>query len=250
MKTILKSKSLPFLIAALGGVGLLLRLQLYAAAVDEKNLLIPGHPLEYLLLGLTVAVAVVIVVSVWPLYGSTRYGDNFGPSVPAFIGSVLAGAGIVLTVLLAESQDGYLYQVWKLLGLLSGACLAAAGTCRLRGKQPHFLLHGVVCVFLLLHMICHYQTWSTNPQLQDNLFSLLGCVALAIFAYYQTAFDAGAGKRRSQLAVGLMGAYLSLVSLSGTDAPLLYGGCAIWALTDLCSLTPVRRRPKAAREGE
>lgn len=250
MKTILKSKNLPFLIAALGGVGLLLRLQLYAAAVDEKNLLNPGHPLELLLLALTVAVAAVIVVGVWPLYGSTRYGDNFGPSVPAAVGSVLAGVGIALTVLLAESRDGYLYQVWKLLGLLCAPCLAAAGYCRLKGLRPQFLLHGVVCVFLLLHMICHYQIWSTKPQLQDNIFSLLGCVALTIFAYYQTAFDAGSGKRRSQLAVGLMGAYLSLVALSGTDAPLLYGGCAIWALTDLCSLTPVRRRQKAVKEGE
>lgn len=250
MKPILKSKTLPFLIAALGGVGALLRLQLYAAAVDEKNLLIPGHPLELLLLGLTAAVAAVIVVGVWPLYGSTRYPDNFGPSVPGAIGSVLAGLGIALTVLLAENDGGRMYYVWKGLGLLSAPCLVMAGFCRLRGKRPQFLLHGVVCVFFLLHMICHYRTWSTNPQLQDYLFSLLACVALTAFAYYQTAFDAGSGKRRSQLAAGLMGAYLSLVALSGTDAPLLYGGCAIWALTDLCSLTPVRRRQKAVKEGE
>lgn len=245
-----KSKSLPYLIAALGIVGLLLRLQLYAAAVDEKNLLVPGHPLEYLLLGLTAVAAVVIVVGVWPLYGSTRYPDNFGPSVPAAAGSVLAGLGILLTVLTAQPEGGRMDLVWKALGVLSAPCLAAAGYCRLKGKRPFFMLHGVVCVFMLVHIICHYRAWSTNPQLQDYLYSLLACVALTVFAYYQTAFDVASGKRRSQLASGLMGAYLSLVALSGTDAALLYGGCAIWALTDLCSLTPVRRRQKAVKEGE
>lgn len=250
MKKYLNSKYLPAVIAIFGGIGLVLRLELYASAMDGKDLLIPGHPLELLLLGLTAAVLVLIVIAVWPLYGSLRYSDNFPASATAAAGSVAAAVGIVLTVLLAQEQPGRLYQLWKLLGLLCGPCLVLAGYCRLQGKRPFFLLHGAVSVFWLLHLICHYQGWSVNPQLQDYLYPLLASVALLMFSYYQTAFDVGSGKRRTLLAVGLAGAFFGIVSLSGSDTPLLYGSFALWALTNLCSLIPVRRRPKPVAEGE
>lgn len=250
MNKYLKSKYLPVLVAALGAVGLVLRLELYVSAMDGKNLLIPGHPLELLLLGLTAAVMGIIVIAGWPLYGSLRYSDNFPASPAAAVGSVAAGVGIAVTVLLAQTQPGKLFMLWKVLGLLCGPCLVVAGYRRLQGKRPHFLLHGAVSVFWLLHLICHYQGWSVNPQLQDYLYPLLASVALLMFSYYQTAFAVGSGKRRTLLAVGLAGAYFGIVSLSGSDTPLLYGSCAVWALTNLCSLTPVRRRAKPVAEGE
>lgn len=250
MKKYVNAKFLPAIVALGGGIGLLLRLQLYSAAVDEKNLLVPGHPLELLLLGLTAAVMAVIVLGAWPLYGSLRYSDNFPASRLAAAGSAVAAVSAVVTVLLAQPQTGKLFVLWKVLGLLCGPCLLAAAFCRLEGKRPHFLLHGVVSVFWLLHMICHYQEWSVNPQLQDYLYSLLASVALLMFSYYQTAFDAGSGKRRTLMAVGLAGGFFGIVSLSGDVCPLLYGGFAVWALTNLCSMTPVRRRPNPVTEGE
>lgn len=250
MKKVFDSKYLPAIVTLCGGIGLLLRLQLYAVAVDGKNLLIPGHPLELLLLGLTAAVMAFIVIAAWPLYGSLRYSDNFPASKAGAVGGAAAAVGAGLTVLLADAQPGKLFLLWKLLGLLSALCLGLTAYCRLQGKRPHFLLHGAVSVFWLTHMICHYQRWSVNPQLQDYLYPLLASVALLMFSYYQTAFDVGSGKRRTLLAVGLAGAYFGIVSLSGSDTPLLYGGFAIWALTNLCSLTPVRRRPNPVTEGE
>lgn len=250
MKKYLDSKYLPVLIAICGGIGMVLRLQLYAAAVDEKGLLIPGHPLELLLAGLTAAVLVKIVLALWPLYGSVRYEDNFPASKTAAAGAVAAAAGIVLTVLLEEASYTRLGYAWKLAGLVCGPCLVLTAYCRLQGRKPHFLLHGGVCVFFLLHMICNYQTWSVNPQLQDYLFPLFASVGMLMFSYYQTAFAVGSGKRRKMLAVGLGGGYFALVALSGSEAPLLYGGCAAWALTNLCSLTPVRRRSRPVPEGE
>lgn len=250
MKQFLKAKYLPALVAVLGAVGLVLRLELYASAVDGKDLLVPGHPLELLVLGLSALVMALIVITVWPLYGSLRYSDNFPASKIAAAGSAAAALGIVLTVLTAKGEPGRLFQVWKILGLVAGICLALAAYCRLVGKRPVFFLHGGVTVFLLSHLICNYQSWSINPQLQDYIFSLFASVAVMVFSYYHTAFDVGSGKRRTMLAAGLAAGYFSLVALSGSDAPLLYGGCAIWALTDLCSLTPVRRRPNPVMESE
>ena len=62
----------------------------------------------------------------------------------------------------------------------------------------------------------------------------------------RTAFDAGMGRRRMQLATGLMAAYLGYAALSGSGYLILYFGCAVWALTDLCSLTPKPKQENAA----
>lgn len=253
MKNLLKSKNLPILTAALGGIGLVLRRILYAVAVDQKNLLSMGHPLEILLWLVTLAAVVLIVVSVWKLDGSNRYADNFQPSLAAAAGHFAAAAGILLTVLFSrESVSGAMYNGWKVLGILSALALVLAGIGRMKGKRPLFLYHMVVCVFLVFHMLGLYQAWSSNPQLQDYAFDLFGCSALTLFAFYEAAFDVGSGKRRMHLATGLLAVYFSCVALSGSQYPLLYLAGAAWAATDLCTLTPVpkRQRPKVKGEQE
>ena len=119
-----------------------------------------------------------------------------------------------------------------------------AGLCRWKGKQPFFLLHGIVCLYLTLYSISHYQTWSSQPQMQDWFFSMAGIVCLVLFSYYQTAFPVGLGKRRLQLLVGLLGGFFCIGAIAGSEDFLLYLGGALWMLTNLCSLTPVSRRRK------
>ena len=250
MKQFLKPNYIPAVAAVCGGIGLVLRLELYLSAMDEKGLLIPGHPLEILLLGLTAAVMVFLVVALWPLFGSLRYSDNFPASRTAAIGAAVGAAGMLLGVLLTKTQPDPLFPIWKTMGLIGAVCLLLTGKARLEGKQPNFLLHGAVSVFWLVHLVYHYRGWSINPQLQDYLFSLFASVGFLMFSYYQTAFDVNSGKRRNMMAVGLGSTYFGLVALSGCETPLLYGGCAVWALTNLCSLVPVRRRPNPVTEGE
>lgn len=250
MKSFIKPKIIPAIVAACGGLGFLLRLELYLSAVDEKNLLIAGHPLEVLLFGLTGAVLAFIVVALWPLYGSLRYADNFPASRTAALGCAVGAVGMVLGVLLTGTQADPMYPLWKIMGLVGGVCLLLTGWARKEGRQPNFLLHGAVSVFWLVHLVYNYRPWSINPQLQDYLFSLLASVGFLMFSYYQTAFDVGSGKRRNMLAVALGGAYFAMVALSGCETPLLYGGSAVWMLTNMCSLVPVRRRPNPVTEGE
>lgn len=250
MKNLRKPQNLPRLTVGLGVLGFVLRWTLYAVTVDEKNLLPMGHPLEILLWLVTAAAVGLILTTVWKLDGSDRYADNFQPSVAAAVGHFAAAAGILVTVLLSGAEmSGAIAKVWRVLGFLSVPALILAGANRMQGKQPMFLLHMVACLFLVLHIVNHYQSWSGNPQLQDYVFSLFGSMTLMFFAFYQAAFDAGSGKRRMQLAMGLLAVYLCCVALSGGEYPLLYLGGAVWAATDLCSLTPVPRQdPKAESE--
>ena len=227
MKQTCKQNRLPIVTVVLGCCALILRRVLYAVAVDVKNLLPVNHPLEIVLWVLTAIAAAWIIASVWKLDGSAKYEDNFQPSLMAAVGHYIAAAGILLTVLLPWWMEG------RLLLL------------RRAGKCPLFLTHLAVCAFFVVHMLGNYGIWCSNPQLQDCWLDLSASALMALFAFYEAAFDVGLGRRRMQLATGLMAAYLGCAALSGSGYLILYFGCAVWALTDLCSLTPKPKQETA-----
>ena len=224
MKQLRKPINLPALAVVFGCSALLLRRLLYALALDVRNLL-TDSPLEIALWVLTAGVIVWVVASVWRLDGSNRYKDNFEPSLTAALGHYIAAAGILLTVLLPWYNIGKLVMLRRVLGILAAVGLILGGRNRKAGTRPLFLTHLAACVFLMVHM--------------------LGCVMAVLFAFYEAAFDAGMGKRRMQLATGLLTAYFGYGALSGSAYPMLYFGCAVWAVTDLCTLTP---KPKKEEE--
>ena len=80
MKFLSNPKNLPVFSAGAGLMALVLRSLLFLLGRDEKNLLIPGHPLDLLVWSVTAAVAAVTLASVWKLAGSSGYADNFAPS--------------------------------------------------------------------------------------------------------------------------------------------------------------------------
>ena len=234
MKTLLKFKNLPFLILGLSGVGLALRWALYTFAVDGKKLLVAGHPLAWLLALVSIAAAIFTLVGVWNQRGSHLQEDNFRPSKAAAFGSLAAAVGVGLTVFLQNANTGgTLGLVWKISGVPACLALAVVAKCRWDGKKPLFLLHAIVCIFFAIHMVSCYQGWSSNPQIQDYLFTLLASVGLMLFGYQQTAYDADSGSHRLQLAIGLLTAFCCFVALSGTEFPILYLTGGIWALTNL-----------------
>lgn len=238
---------LPAAVLALGAVCLILRVGLYAFALDEKNLLLRGHPLQWLLWAVVFAAAGLILIQVLGLNGSARYEDNFSPSVAGTFGHFLLAAGIGVTVVTGEPGAlGTLGAAWKILGFLSVPLLLWAGLRRLQGKMPSFLIHGILCVFLLTHIMNQYQRWCGDPQLMNYIFPLLGTVMLAFFAYYTAAFEAGCGARRMHLGAGLLAVLFCTAALSPGEYPFLYLGGISWALTDLCRLQPPPKEEETA----
>lgn len=246
MKQKSKQNRLSIGVIVLGCCALVLRRLLYGVAVDVKNLLPVNHPLEIALWVLSAGANLWIVASVWKLDGSPKYEDNFQPSLTAAVGHYIAAAGILLTVLLPWGTVGRLVLLRRVLGVVAAVGLIVAGRCRKAGKCPLFLTHLAVCAFFVVHMLGNYGIWCSNPQLQDYWLDLSASALMALFAFYEAAFDAGMGRRRMQLATGLMAAYLGYAALSGSGYLILYFGCAVWALTDLCSLTPKPKQENAA----
>ena len=246
MKKLLRPHTLPAVTAGLGGIALVLRRMLYLFAVDEKGLLVSAHPLSIALTVLTVAALGYIFFNVRNLDGSNDFSDNFHAGTPAAAGHVLAASGMAATVLWNHpAMSGYLGTAWTILGYAAPVCLLLAGFARMGGRKPFFLLYLVPSLFLLIHIIDHYQLWCGNPQIQDYLFTLFGTIALTLFAFYNATFCAEMGNRRMQMGMGLAAAYLCMAELALSQQPYLYLGGIVWALTNLCCPYP---QPKKAEE--
>lgn len=244
------AKNLPVFVAGLGAAAAVLRWLMYAFLVDDRLLLPENHFLQWLVAGLSVAACVMVILSVRKLDGHPGYRKNFGPSLQAAMGMALAAVGIGVTVLTERTPSGGMFDLpWRVLGAAAAVCFCWMAYDRFRGKKPFFLCYVEVCIFLAIHMLNNYQYWSGNPQTMDFVFSLVGCVALMLFAYHQAAFCVGLGKRRMQLFFGLMAGFLCIAALSRTDYWYLYCGCGAWALTDLCRFTPVPK-PQPKKESE
>ena len=245
MKHPLFTKYLPHLSFDCGILSCLLTLAYYAFGTDGSGLLLRSHILGFLGWLPVVAAAVYLAVCVLRLEGSGLYEDNFPASFPGAAGSFAAAAGFAVTSAAGFlSYPDLLTRLWSIGGILAGLCLAVVGLFRLRGKQPSFLLHAFVCLFLALNLAHRYRTWSGLPQTRDYIFSLFACIFLMLAAYHRAAFEAGIGKRRSFLYCGMMAGVLCFAALGHTDAPLFYLGGGIWSLLNLCAILPPRRRRK------
>ena len=229
---------LPLMAAAGGAVAGLLRLGLYLFGTDEKGLLIAGHPLEIALWVLSAAAAVFVVLQVRSETDRRRYENNFPAGILAAVGCILFAAGLIATAISRPLAFTTLERLRNMGYFLAAAALIAVAVFRKLGKHVPFGFHAIICLALILHTVSYYRTWSSHPQLMDAFFPMMGCILLMLFAYYQTAFDVALGSRRMQLGSGLLAAFFCLAALPGSSTQLLYITGGIWALTNLCALTP------------
>ena len=93
----MKKIKLPVVFVSLAAAGFALRHLVYVVAVDEKNLIVTGHPAVISLWAVTAAALVLAAFAAWKNAGSPM---SFAPFAPAFLSHGLLGAAVVMTVLL------------------------------------------------------------------------------------------------------------------------------------------------------
>lgn len=245
MKHIASRTGVPGLAVGAGCAGLVLRRLMYLFAVDEKGLLVTGHPMCVALWLLTAAAVAVFAMSVRKL--QEEPADGYTPEGTwAAGGHAAAALGIGLTLATKQPpMSGGLGQVWLLLGMAATVGLAWAAAELARGKKPLFLLHLIPCLFLLVHTVNHYQMWSSEPQLTEYGFMLFATVALMLFAFYTARLEVGLGGGRLQRFMGLAAVYLLLTELAAGMYPGLYLGGIVWAATGLWAPKPKTEEKKA-----
>lgn len=242
MNRYLKHQHLPLLALLCGGIGMLLRLWLLRTE-NDSGFIARGHISEILLLLLTAAYLLLLFVMARTLLQGDKFLFNFPASPIAAAGTAIAGIGVAIASITDLITAGNSL-IWftSVLGILAAAALALAAYCRWMGTQPPMLLHGCACLWLMLRLICHYRTWSADPQLEDYAFQLMALVCSMLAFYHRAAFNAGEGHRPPYTFFSLAGVYFCCLSLAGPDSILLYLSLGIGLLTDLCNLTPMPRQ--------
>lgn len=246
MKLSVKPQLLKYLVLGAGGLGLILRIALYATGTDEKGLLVSGHWASIALWILTIAAAAAAALFTRPINGPERYQDCCPVSLSGALGAFAAMIGIGATTISEFTEFSItIHLVVWILGLCSAISMGIIGFCRLTGGKPHFLLYAVVCLYFALRMVSQYQLWSSDPQLTDYCFYLSAYVGLMLTAYHHAAFAADMSKHRPLWFLTLITVYLCCLSLKGTRDTLLMLTCGIWAFTNLTALSvpPRRQRP-------
>lgn len=238
MKFDLKYNQLPLFALLCGGIGVLLRLWLYGAGLDEEGLLVAAHPAGILVLILSALTVGLLLWFLRHFHTHGKYTHQFPVSILGALGSFAGAIGLLLTAMVELVHHETAFSIIVgILGIVAAAAMVFAGLCRIKALRPSFLFHTVVCLFFVLRLISQYQTWSADPQLHDYCFQLLATVCAMLFAYHRAALDLKSGDRRPLVTIGLLGAFFCCLSLVATDAPLFYGSMAAWMVTNLGELS-------------
>jgi len=230
VKKIFRARLLPLFTLGAGGLGLALRLWLLSSGVDEKGLLVAGHPanaLSFILTALALLVFALCSLDPNPQMGKTV----FHTPAAAMIGCCAAAAGILATTieeLLRRAE--YVTVVCCVLGVLAAAALVFSGVLRLRRLQPAWWMQLPVVLFFMFHMISQYRFWSAEPEVQSFFFSLLASLFLMLSAYHRIATVAGTPQPKRYLFTSQAALFFCCMSCVGSSH-LFYLTCGAWLLT-------------------
>lgn len=240
MKRFVNPLNLPLWALLTGGVGLLLRVWLMTAGVDQKGFIVAGHFAAIALFLLVIGAVASLFFLTRDLVEAAKYDFNFPASVIGGYGAFVAAAGIGIGsfVDIFTAADT-LELIAALAGLGAAFLLVLTGFYRRKGTAPSALIHIGICVYLMLRLVCYYRHWSSDPQILDYCFQLVATACLMLVTYQRAAFDAKQGKRRPYAFFSLAAIFFSCISLVGWSNILFFLSVIIWQITDLCCLIPL-----------
>lgn len=226
--------SLPILIfaASAGLIGLVLQLWLNGNGIDEDGLLLSGHFVPPLLLGLSVCVVLIAIYFSTGMPKDMHYCELKDPRRYSAIGSILGSIGILLTVF-----TGNFPSIVALLGLAGSAVLLWQASAQ-KNKNLRFWSSCGITVFLLVLVLAQYPKWCVNTQLHTYAYPLLACLSLLLAAYHRTEGELGIFHAKRILFFHILSIYFGIVSAT-TELGLLTAGLALWCAADLFRLQPV-----------
>lgn len=252
MKRFINSKSIPTLVLLSSLVAVLLRVWTRGGGPDDGGLFARKPMVWALLWLLTAATAAAIVFATRNLKNSGTYRDHYPRSPLAGLCAVPAAVSFLVSGYL-QLRDSVAYKlpettavdiVTGIFALLAGLCLLLSAAHRFMGKKPFFAINGLVCLYLAVRLFNRCQIWSNEPQMGIVVFPFLASMALMLSAYHRVCFDVDLGKRPQCALWSLLSVYLCVVAIFSFEQPLFYGLCALWQMTDLCSLRPLKRKTK------
>lgn len=250
MKRFVNSKNIQKLVLLSSLLAALIRIWTLGNGRDDNGLF-ARKPLAWTLLWLlTAATAAAIIFAVRELKNPGTYLKNYPRGW--FQGLAATPAALCFLVSgytqLRDSVGGMIPEttvvdmVVGIFGLLAGLSLLLGAVHRCMGRKPFFLINGLVCLYLAVRLFNRCQIWSNQPQMSLVVFPLLASVTMMLSSYQRVRFDVDLGNRRFAAFYSLMSVYFCVVAMFSMEQPLFYGMCALWQLTDLCSMRPLKRK--------
>ena len=253
MKRFINPKNIPLLVLLSSLLAVGLRIWTRGGGPNDAGLF-AHKPLAWVLLWLlTAAVIASMVYALRRLKHSGTYRDNYPRSAMAALCAVPAAVSFLVSgyVQLRDSVGlglpgmTVVDTVTGILALVAGLCLLLSAVYRFLGKKPFFLINGLICVYLAVRLFNCCRIWSNEPQMGIVVFPFLASMSLMLSAYHRVCFDVDLGKRFISAFWSLLSVYFCVVAMLSFEQPLFYGLCALWQMTDLCSLRPLKRKPQA-----
>lgn len=230
------------------GLGVLclgLRIWMLNTGIDDKGLLERGNVLNIVVGTIAIGYFVFMLLLCRQLREGGSYQDHF-PACKLSGGLSMAG-GVVIMIAVAMEKSG-VSGVGTVLGAAAAVSMLYTGLCRIRGQQPVFLFHVAVCLFFMIVLVTRYQQWSSDPEIHEYGFQILGCVALMVCAYLRACCDNGAIQRRRLLFFGMVSCFICLICLSDPVSPLFFAGAGLWAAGSMCTMEPAVGEPEPVGE--
>lgn len=222
---------LPILTALCAGLGLLclcVRQWLMSTGIDSKGLLKAGHPgtlISLLLLG--------IVVCVLCLSLKERQVYHFSPTPLSAVSMLFfaIGCGYAAWKLLS-SRAQTLSLVAGILGAVSALCALLLAFALYRKLRLHPFVYCPLVLFLMFFLVCRYQQWSGESELQRYLFQLLSVISLMFTAYHRAALESDRKGIRPYLLMSRGAIFFCIAAIPGASYGLLYGCAAVGLILD------------------
>ena len=228
MKYLSKLPVVTGLCAVLGLVCLCIRQWLLSSGTDDKGLLTAGHP-GMLLSVLLLAAAVCVLCFALRQQQVYRFRNSTLSIVSMLFFAI--GYGCAAWQLLF-SHSYPLYVITGILGILCVLCALAIAFCLIRKIRLHPLVFCPPVLFFMLFLVCRYQQWSGEPELQRYLFQMLSVVTLMLSAYHRAALAADKKGVRSYLLVSRAAVFFCIAAIPGSAYGTLYGCAAVAIILD------------------
>lgn len=207
---------------------------MFSTAIDQKGLLIQGHPgmiLSWLLLA--------VVICVLCLSLKKRQVYHFSPTALSSVSMVFFSLGYGFTawqLLVTRAQP--LSVITGILAAFSALCTLLLAIALGRKLRLHPFVYCPPALFLMLFLVCRYQQWSGEPELHRYLFQMLCVVALMFTAYHRAALESDKKGIRPYLLLSRAAIFCCIAAIPGSSYGVLYGCCAVALLLDGFTGTP------------
>lgn len=228
MKYLSKLPVLTALCAALGLVCLCTRQWLLRAGTDEKGLLTATHP-GMLICVLLLAAALCVLCLALRQQQTYRF-RNSALSIVSMVFFAI-GYGTAAWKLLANRAQtlSMVTGIWGAVCVLCALCIAFALSRKVR---LHPFVYCPFVIFFMLFLVCRYQQWSSEPELQRYLFQLLSVCSLMVSAYHRAALEADKKGARVYLLLSRAAVFFCIAAIPGSVYGPLYGCCAVAIILD------------------